>query len=309
MAQILIVEDDTQLAQQLALHLTQAGHACDCETNAERALIRLDNADYGLVILDVMLPGLSGFEFCRRVRASDDHFTLPILMVSGMASREEMLHGLAQGADDFLAKPLRLKDILDRSAKLMEANVDVDAVTELAGARTIKMEMQRALSRRQAFAAIYAEIINLSHFARATGHEGREKTVRHMGRALQVVGKNLDPAFLRIGHLGGGHFLCLLDSDKAMGYCEQVQQFWQGHLPSLYEQLGRGKLLEEARDQRKKHPNAPSPLLDLLLCVTTRQENGPVSVQEMLEKMSHLRKGALAAPSQGIYCDRRQGRK
>jgi DNA-binding response OmpR family regulator len=308
-AQILIIDDDTQLAQQLALHLQQGGHQCDCETSAERALARLDDAHYGLVILDVMLPGLSGFEFCRRVRASEEHFTLPILMVSGMASREEMLHGLAQGADDFLAKPLRLKDILDRSANLLQANTQVDTLTELAGARTIKMELQRALGRQQTFAAIYAEIINLSHFARAAGPDGREKTVRHMGRALQVVGKELEPNFMRIGHLGGGHFLCLLDADKAMPYCEHVQRFWQGHLPSLYEQMGRGKLLEEAREQSRKHPGAASPLLDLLLCITVRQENSPMSVQEMLDQMSALRRGALAAKAQGIYCDRRQGKK
>lgn len=308
MAQILIIEDDGRLAQHLVQHLQESGHQCRIECHAEAGLSALRETSAQLIILDIMLPGLSGFELCRRVRASAEHFTVPILMVSAMASQEEITHGLAQGADDFVAKPLDLKLLLGRVEQLLQlngANDQREGSAELAGGRSIKLEMQRAIARHQTFAVIYAELLNLAHFARAVGEEGRARTVRHFGRGLHVIGKELDGEFFRVGHLGGGHFLCLVTPERARAYCEQVQALWESHLPKLYDQFGRQKMYENALASRIKNPNEPTPLLDVLFCITIRDANSHSSVQEMFETISHLRQGALSAQAQGIYTDRR----
>jgi DNA-binding response OmpR family regulator len=309
-AQILIVEDDSLLVQQLTLHLQQAGHRCHAESHAEAGLATLQDTGANLIIMDVMLPGLSGFELCRRVRSSSDHFTVPILMISAMASQEEISHGLAQGADDFVAKPLNLKVVLDRVEILLQLNGATgqrDGLTELAGGRGIKLEMQRAITRQQTFALVYAELLNLAHFGRSVGEEGRTRTVRHFGRGLHVVGLEVDGDCFRVGHLGGGHFLCLVSPEKARPYAQKVLALWESHLPRLYDQFGRQRMYEDALASRIKNPNQPTPLLEALFCITIRDASSHSTVKEMIETISHLRQGALAAHAQGIYFDRRHG--
>lgn len=309
MAQILIVDDDANLARQLARHLQGVGHECTTEQTAEGALACLDRGPVDLVVLDVMLPGLSGFELCRRIRASAGHFMVPILMISAMASREEMAHGLAQGADDFLGKPSPMQTLQERAERLLHANSHNglhDDLTELAGAKRIKLEMQRAISRRNAFATVYAELLNIAQFGRAAGSEARAKTVRHFGRALHRVGLETNSETFRVGHLGGGHFLCLVAPDKVRAFCTTVEKLWDSHLPRLYSELGREKLYRDALESRAKNPNKPAPLLDVLLCVTVRANKSQTGVQEVFETLGHLRRGALAANASGTYFDRRQ---
>ncbi len=264
-----------------------------------------------LIILDVMLPGVSGFELCRRVRASGDFFTIPIILVSAMASNEEVMHGLAQGADDFLAKPVRITELINRVNNLIVAGTTEntrDTLTELAGSKIIKLEMQRAITRQQRFAAIYAELLNMPAFARAAGGEARAKTIRHFGRRLHRVGEDMSSSCFRVGHLGGGHFLSIIEPEQARTYCEKVKSLWDDHLPELYEAVGCKQLFQNSTAKQTNHPHEAPPLLAVLMCITVHNHTHHESVQQLFETISHLRQGALANGAQGIYVDRRQGR-
>src|SRR5690606_30808149 len=113
-AKILIVEDDPRAAEVLGRSLTAAGHTCSIESTGARVLERARQDTPDLLVLDVMLPGTSGFEICRRVRADAHLYTLPILIVSAMRGEEEVMHGLAQGADDYVVKPFEPAQVVQR---------------------------------------------------------------------------------------------------------------------------------------------------------------------------------------------------
>lgn len=306
MAKILIVEDDAKAAEFIAGYLRAAGHTCVIEKAGDQALGIAKRDAVDLIILDVMLPGVSGFELCRRFRADAELYTVPILMLSAMASQEEVMHGLAQGADDYVSKPFDVDNLVGRAEGLLGANADLQApddLTSLPSTRATKREVQRRISRQEQFALVYAEMMRLREFAYVCGGAAREKAIRHLARALNLGGHREAAKDLVVGHMGGGHFVSVLGLGKAKHYCTRVKQAWDEHLPRLYESLGHGAAYRETVAGAKKEQCVP--ILDLLMCITVRDEKSSVTVQQMFEVLTQIRNSALGKNAPGIHFDRR----
>lgn len=109
---ILIVEDDVQLAQTLKRALEQSSYQTECVHSAEHADLAVCNEDFDMLILDWMLPQMSGLQLLRNLRQR--HLTCPVLMLTANVATEAKVEGLDAGADDYLAKPFELDELLAR---------------------------------------------------------------------------------------------------------------------------------------------------------------------------------------------------
>ena len=109
---ILVVEDEPKLADLLARGLREEGHAADVATEGEQALWMAQAAPFDAIVLDVMLPGIDGFEVCRRLRANE--VWAPVLMLTARDAVEDRVSGLDAGADDYLVKPFAFDELLAR---------------------------------------------------------------------------------------------------------------------------------------------------------------------------------------------------
>ena len=114
---ILIVEDESHLAQGLLFNLQAEGYEAAIEADGEAALARLQTESFDAMLLDVMLPGKSGFEVVAELRARQNY--LPVLMLTARGRSEDVLSGFAAGADDYLPKPFDLSILLARLNGLM----------------------------------------------------------------------------------------------------------------------------------------------------------------------------------------------
>lgn len=114
---ILVVEDDAAVREALERALGFEGYVVDSARDGAVALSMLREHEYGLIVLDVMMPHLDGLETCRRVRASGDR--VPILMLTARATVDDRVEGLDAGADDYLAKPFSLDELLARIRALL----------------------------------------------------------------------------------------------------------------------------------------------------------------------------------------------
>lgn len=114
---ILITEDDRALAEALQFSMTHAGYAVDCVSNGADADEALKGEGFELVILDLGLPKLDGFEVLRRLRRRNT--TVPVLILSGRERPEEKVMGLDLGADDYLVKPFSLGELQARVRALL----------------------------------------------------------------------------------------------------------------------------------------------------------------------------------------------
>ncbi|WP_027927418.1 response regulator transcription factor [Amycolatopsis benzoatilytica] len=120
MPRVLLIEDDQAVRDGLRLALTYQGHTVDAVETGEEGLARLAGDPADVVVLDLMLPGMDGFEVCRRIRASGD---LPIIMLTARNDDIDVVAGLEAGADDYVVKPAqarvleaRIRAVLRRTA-------------------------------------------------------------------------------------------------------------------------------------------------------------------------------------------------
>jgi two-component system OmpR family response regulator len=109
---ILVVEDEAKIAGMLRRGLSEEGHAVDVADRGEDALWMARAHDYDAIVLDVMLPGIDGFETCRNLRATD--VWAPVLMLTARDAVEDRVAGLDEGADDYLVKPFSFAELLAR---------------------------------------------------------------------------------------------------------------------------------------------------------------------------------------------------
>lgn len=142
MNKILIIEDEMSIAELEKDYLELSGFEVEIETNGDAGLKKVLESDYNMVILDLMLPGMDGFEVCKRIREQKN---LPILMVSAKKDDIDKIRGLGLGADDYVTKPFspselvaRVKAHLARYERLIGSGMPQNDIVEIRGIRIDK---------------------------------------------------------------------------------------------------------------------------------------------------------------------------
>lgn len=162
---ILVVDDEKKIARFLQIDLNHNGYSTDIETNGRRALDKIVQGNYDLIVLDVMLPDMNGIEICERVRELSD---IPIIMLTAKDDIEDRVKGLDIGADDYVTKPFAMEELLarirnvfrqrEREPKLTEIDEDFKYVfrdIELSPARhEVKIKGERVELTKKEFALI-----------------------------------------------------------------------------------------------------------------------------------------------------------
>ena len=137
MSKVLIVEDELSIAELEKDYLELSGFEVEVANDGEMGLAKALGEDYNLIILDLMLPGVDGFEICRRVR---DEKNTPIIMISAKKDDIDKIRGLGLGADDYMTKPFspselvaRVKAHLARYERLIGSTIEENKVIEIRG--------------------------------------------------------------------------------------------------------------------------------------------------------------------------------
>ncbi|MBR7011624.1 MAG: response regulator transcription factor [Muribaculaceae bacterium] len=129
--QILVIDDERDLCEILRFNLSSAGFEVHTAYSGEEALAR-GISNYDLLLLDVMMPDMSGFELAARLKQDADTATVPIIFLTALSDEEDTLHGFDLGADDYIAKPFSVREVVARvKAVLGRTSVSASSVQEL----------------------------------------------------------------------------------------------------------------------------------------------------------------------------------
>lgn len=140
---VLIVEDESDIAELLRYNLQREGYSCRCVGDGAAALVEVRRSPPDLIILDRMLPGMSGDEVISQIRHESRGAAIPILMLTAKAEESDQLVGFALGADDYVTKPCSVKLLLARVAALLRRSQAGEPEPELFTGGPIRLDVSR----------------------------------------------------------------------------------------------------------------------------------------------------------------------
>ena len=147
MPEILIVEDEEPLSLLLRYNLEAEGYKVEVCARGDEAEIRLQETQPDLLLLDWMLPGLSGIELCRRLRARSETELIPIIMLTARGEESERIRGLATGADDYVVKPFSIPELMARVRAILR-RAKPESVSTLLKSGDIELDRETHRVRR-----------------------------------------------------------------------------------------------------------------------------------------------------------------
>jgi diguanylate cyclase (GGDEF)-like protein len=250
---ILVVDDDPDIAKFIEVTLVTAGYEVAVAYDGQEALDAVSARRPDLVLLDIMLPTIDGFEVAHELRRRARLTGMAIIVVSALGLPEDRLRGLALGVDDYIVKPFEPELLLARvraALRRMREMRSLSPLTGLPGTVLIEEEIRRALDRGDAFALLYSD---LDHFKALNDTKGWDVGNRVILAAAEV----LDEAVTRVagsdgfvGHIGGDDFVALVPAEKAEEAARWICERFDKEIGGFYdaEELERGFV--EATDRR-----------------------------------------------------------
>jgi two-component system copper resistance phosphate regulon response regulator CusR len=176
---VLFAEDDPGVQRFVVKGLKEQAYAVDAVSSGNDALEQAEINSYDLIILDVMLPGLSGFEVCRRLRESGSK--IPILMLTARDAIEDRVAGLDHGADDYLTKPFEFRELLARLRALLRRPVELKPAQLSVANLTLDTAAQSATRAGRRISLTHKEYALLEFLARNPGRVvGRAEIAEHV---------------------------------------------------------------------------------------------------------------------------------
>ena len=171
---ILVAEDDRDIADLIAHYVERSGWTPHTVVSGDDALARARKRPFDLVILDVMLPGMSGLEVCRALRADSMTNAIPIIMVTARAEETDRIIGLDIGADDYIAKPFSPNELVARIRALMRRSKRAEPESQTIKLGALVMDLERHT------------VIDGSHEVKLTAKEFLllQYLLQHRGRVL-----------------------------------------------------------------------------------------------------------------------------
>src|SRR6185436_9897516 len=162
---VLVVDDDPDMAALLAATVQAEGMHAEVVSDGRAAIASVIDAPPDLVLLDVVLPGASGFEICRRLKTDPLTALIPVVLVTALEDRNSRLQGIEAGADDFLSKPVRPEELVARMKTLRRLH---ETRRELE-ARRLDAEVDRKDAERADVVVLFADLLGVTRITETIG--------------------------------------------------------------------------------------------------------------------------------------------
>ncbi len=232
---IVIAEDDDSIAHMVSMALGDAGYLCLRARDGEEALKLVKAHDPDLLVLDVMMPRVDGYEVAKRLKADVMWSRTPILMLTALAGVDNEVTGLEAGADAYMSKPFDLREFGARCKALIRAarrERDRNPTTNLPGSRAIDEEIEGALKSGKPTSVVHIDILNWDSYADSIGIARSEDTVKNLGQwLLDAARQSSGGAF--VGHIGGSDFIAVLSPEHRDVFVQFAESAFDGHRATL----------------------------------------------------------------------------
>jgi len=304
---VLIVDDTELIVRLITDILVPAGYdviSADCGKKGIE-MVRMEKPD--IVLLDIVMPGMSGLEVCKILRADDSNNLLPIIILTAEDDEECKLEGLEIGADDYIKKPFNPRELLARVKNTLiriDRNRWANPLTGLQGNIEIQTEILGRIMKKERFAVIYADLDNFKAYNDVYGFVSGDRAIKLTADIIvdmvHVYGNSTD----FIGHVGGDDFIVLTSLDCVDRVCECIIRKFNEKVTEIYnvEDRSKGFIVTKSREDQVM----TYPIMSISLAVVTNEYRELVSHIQIAEIAADLKKKAKAIAGSVYIKDRRR---
>lgn len=289
-ARILIVEDDPDIANLLTLYFSSLGYEVQTAMRGQEALERTRQQLPHLIILDIILPDIDGYEVCRRLRTNLRTSHIPIIFLTQRDERSDRIAGLELGADDYITKPFDIEELrlrVQNAIRRAERESLTNPVTGLPSGRLIEDQL-RALLRRSDWGLLYIGINGLDAFQEVYGFVAGDEVLRWTAILIGEVVDELGTPQDFIGHVGGDDFVVITEAGRAEAIAQTLRQRFAEEVGTHYafSDRERGYLVLTDREGNEKR----IPLMSLAIGIVRAGDSIFNDIRELTEIAAEVRR-------------------
>lgn len=288
---ILVVDDSKLSAMYISHVLSSEGYLVVNAYSGNEGLKLVKEEKPDLVLLDVVMEDISGFEVCKILRDSESNNLMPIIMLTSQDSQEDKLIGLELGADDYIVKPFNNREMICRvrnTLKRIDRNRSANPLTGLSGNLEIQAEITSRLEKNEQFAVIYLDLDNFKAFNDVYGFARGDIAIKMTADIMRDAAKDEGTPCDFLGHIGGDDFIIITDPEHAEAICSEIIANFDERIRTLYSyedlELGFISTLSRRGEQRDY------PIMTISLAIVTNEFHCLHTHLEVSEIAAELKK-------------------
>ncbi|MDP9224260.1 MAG: response regulator [Actinomycetota bacterium] len=303
---VLVADDDEDIVRFVEINLRLEGFEVATASDGEEALAAVYEVMPDLMLLDVMMPKMDGFEVCQRLRNDPNTKGISVIMLTARSLPADKVVGLTAGADDYMIKPFDPAELIARVRSTMRRTKelrDVNPLTQLPGNVQIQEQVARRVDSHAQFAVMYADLDNFKAYNDHYGFLRGDEAIKLLGRTIvQSVAHHRDGESF-VGHLGGDDFIILITPELAETVSQEICDSWDRQSPELYDPPDLEKGFLEVEDRRKQIHKYP--LATISIGIATNSHRPIQSHWEASEIASEMKNFAKRTAGSRYAVDRR----
>ena len=287
---ILVVEDDTDISNMLRIYFTSQGYEVVVTARGGEAMERCRAQLPHVIVLDIMLPDIDGYEVCSRLRTNLRTSHIPIIFLTQKDERSDKIAGLELGADDYITKPFDIEELrlrVQNAQRRAERESLTNPTTGLPSGKLIE-EQLRLLMRRANWGLLYVGLPGIEAFNDVYGFVAGDEVLRFaaliMGETVDQIGTPED----FIGHVGGDDFIIITQGERVNPMAEALTKRFNAEVGTHYDFKARqqGFIVYQGRDGKEQRAS----LMTMAIGVIKPDEEGFTDIREITEAAAEARR-------------------
>lgn len=292
-ARILVVEDDPEIANMLQLYFSKMGYEVDIATRGQEAVAKSRRDIPHLILLDIMLPDMDGYEVFKQIRSYLRTSHVPVIFLTQRDERDARIQGLELGADDYITKPFDLEELRLRvrnTLQRVESERMTDPRTGLPSGRAVETYLRQLLNHTD-WALLDIEIRHFHEFRETYGFVAADDVLRFTARLLNQVVNMFGRENDFIGHPAETNFLVVTGEEQARRIRDELKARFRQEIHSHYHfrDRERGYIVVREPDGSERHV----PLMSLAVGLIYARDYDFADIREITEVAAEARRRDL----------------
>jgi DNA-binding response OmpR family regulator len=289
-ARLLITEDDFDISNMLKIYFSGLGYIVDTALRGSEALDKTRQALPNLIILDIMLPDIDGYEVCRRLRTNTRTSHIPVIFLTQKDERSDRLQGLELGADDYITKPFDIEELKLRvqgAIRRAERESLTDPRSGLPAGRLIEEQLRRII-RESKWAYLDIRINEFEPFNDLYGFVAGDDVLRFAGMLIGEVLDDIGTPNDFVGHAGGDNFIIMTTEDVAPILRQKLKARFAEEVLSQYNFMDRqqGFIMAPSKDGKTEQ----FPFMSLAIGLVSPSQQSFSDIREITELAAEARR-------------------